>query len=169
MATNVRGRRGSRSTSGNYGYGMWGDTGTGRHTDTGVRTKRTSPTAGAPPKYRNVYNEFAWKISSYKTLFNQTRGPARYTRPTPQTLNTFANWISKGAIVQTCTAAQIARWARTNNMNFNTRQPTITGCRNVLGKKFGKNLIKAVARTKTGSFMVATAPTWKGKNFWFPK
>jgi hypothetical protein len=135
----------------------------------GRKTKRSSPTVSASPKYRNVCTDFAGKISSYKTLYNQTRGPAKHTRPTPQTLHTFASWINRGAIIQTCTTAQLSRWARTKKVNFNTRQPTTAGCRNVLSKTFGKTTIKAVARTKTGSFMVATSPTWKGKSFHFPK
>ena len=41
--------------------------------------------------------------------------------------------------------------------------------KNILSAKFGKTTIKAVARTKTGSFMVATSPTCKGRSFSFPK
>ena len=67
------------------------------------------------------------------------------------------------------TAAQVARWAKTTNKNFNTRTPTPTACKNVLCAKFGKNNIKAVARTKSGSFMVATPPGVHGKCFCFPK
>lgn len=167
MATNVRGRSGSRSTRDNYGFGSWGSTGTSEGTSAGTRGKG-SP-ASASPKYRNVCSDFACKISSYKTLYNQTHGAAKYTRPTPQTLNTFASWINKGAIIQTCSATQVAKWARTGNWTFNTRQPTTTSCKDVLSKKFGKTTIKAVARTKTGSFMVVTSPTWKGKSFQFPK
>ena len=110
----------------------------------------------------------AWKINSFKTLYNQTHGPARYTRPSTTILNNFANWVDKGAIIQTCTSAQVAKWARNTNINYNTRSPSVTACKNILGSKFGKTTIKAVARTKTGSFMVATAPTWKGKAFYFP-
>lgn len=167
MATNVRGRSGPRSTSGSFGFGGWGNS-SGRMT-TGRKTKKVTSVTAASPKYRQVCNEFACKISSYKMLYNQTRGPARYTRPTPQMLNTFANWVNKGAIIQTCTPAQLAKWARTNNMHFNNRQPTTASCKNILSRKFGKNVIKAVARTKSGSFMVATSPTWKGKTFHFPK
>ncbi len=89
----------------------------------------------------------------------------------PTTLNTFANWINKGAIVQTVSAAQVKRWARTTGKTYNTYTgtPSPTWCKNVLWKKFGKNTIKMVAHTKTGSFMVATTPTVQGKAFCFPK
>ncbi|UCE58917.1 MAG: hypothetical protein JSU63_15925 [Phycisphaerales bacterium] len=166
MATNVRGRTGTRSTNRDYGHSSWGTT--SRKTNTGNRKRTTSNWSG-PPRYRGVWYDFNTKISSYRTLVNQTKGTARYTRPTPQMLNTFANWVNKGAVIQTCTPQQVAKWARNYNVNFNTRNPTTTSCKNVLHKYFGKSVIKAVARTKTGSFMVATSPTWKGKNFNFPK
>ena len=164
MVTRMRGRSGSHPNYGRAGYtANWGKTGTGY--------KRTGKTAmpAVPPQYRTVYNTFQCKINSYKTLYNQTRGPAKYTRPTPTVLNTFANWINKGAIIQTCTKAQVGRWARTTNKRFDPRNATPTTCKNVLGAKFGKTNIKAVARTKSGSFMVATTPTLHGRTFWFPK
>jgi len=167
MATNVRGRSGTRSNRGNYGYGNWGTT--GRKTNTGTRTRNRTGNWTGPPQYKGVWNDFNGKITSYRTLVNQTRGPARYARPTPQILNTFGNWVNKGAVIQTCTPAQVARWARNCHVNFNTRNPSLTACKNVLHKKYGKSVIKAVARTKSGSFMVATSPTWKGKNFYFSK
>ena len=143
-------------------------------TNTGKRTmytkmNRPGMTMNVPPKYRHVCDAFTWKINSYRTLYNQARGPAKYDRPSPTVLNTFANWINKGAFVQTVSKAQLNRWARTTKSNWNNRNPSPTICKNVLSAKFGKNTIKAVARTKTGSFMVATAPMWNGKWFTFPK
>ena len=164
MATTTR----VRSTSGSRTGAGWyrGGTTTKRHTVTGTdRTGLKRPVKG----YEDTYNGFNNKINSYKTLYNQTWGNAKYDRPTTTILNNFANWVNKGAIVHTVSCAQIAKWARTTNTNFNTRNATITGCRNVLYNKFGKNTIKAVARTKTGSFMVATVPTWKGRPFTFPR
>jgi len=128
--------------------------------------KTATPT---PVAYKSVSNCIQGKITSYKTLYSQTHGPARCPRPSPTVLNTFSNWIDKGAIIQTCTTAQVARWARTTNKNFNTHKCTPVTCKNVLTAKFGKSTIKAVARTKSGSFMVATTPTVKGHNFSFPK
>ncbi len=131
----------------------------------------TKPKVGVKvaPNYRACSTTFQSKIHSFKTLFNQTCGAAKRSRPSTAVLNSFANWINKGAIVQTCTNAQVSRWARACKKHFNTRTGTPTTCRNILTKAFGKNTIKAVARTKTGSFMVATTPTWKGKPFCFPK
>ena len=132
-------------------------------------TENRTKTKVVPPKYKGICATFNWKIASFRTLYNQAYGPAKYTRPTPATLNTFANWINKGNIIQTCTGNQVAKWARTSNVNFNARTATPVMCKNVLNKKFGKTTIKAVARTKTGSYMVVTSPTWKGKPFYFPK
>ena len=120
--------------------------------------------------YKGCCNCFTGKVQSFKTLITQTTGTTgRFNRPTPATLNTFANWINKGAIIQTVSKAQISRWAKSTNKNFNSRTCTPTSCKTILCAKFGKNAIKAVARTKTGSFMVVTPPQIKGRNFCFPK
>lgn len=171
MATKISGRS-SRSTGIGVGGSSWGVSGNWGRTTTKRtnKTRRNTGVSGATiaPKYKSVSNVFQNKINSFKTLFNQTKGPARYGRPTTATLNSFANWVNKGAIIQTCTAAQVARWARNTKKNFNTQNPTPTACKNVLGAKFGKTTIKAVARTKSGGFMVATSPTCKGRPFCFP-
>ena len=164
MATPTRGRgtTASRPRSG------WYRTGTKHGRFTGSTTGKTAgkrPVSG----YVQYHNLFTGKINSFKTLCNQTWGPAKCPRPTAATLNSFANWVNKGAVVQTVTCAQVAKWARTTNKNFNTKSASITGCKNVLSTKFGKTTIKVVARTKSGSFMVATAPTCKGKPFSFPQ
>jgi len=168
MASYARGRGGSRTHAGRFGFGSWGPTVGGQRKSSGRKTVQ-GPTGSTSPKYRMVSDCFANKISSYKTLYNQTRGPARFPRPTPQILNTFSNLIDKGAIVQTCSTSQLSKWARMKQINFNSRNASTTACKNVLNKKFGKTTIKAVARTKSGAFMVATSPTWKGKIFSFPK
>ena len=102
-------------------------------------------------------------------LMNQTTGSAKCSRPTPTTLNSFANWINKGAVVQTCTKAQVSRWAKSENKNWKSRSASPTSCKTVLSAKFGKSTIKAVFCTKTGSFMVVTSPTCNGKKVCFPK
>jgi len=170
MATTIKRRIGSRSrsVSGRFGYGAGrrGSSSRTRKSD----TSDTGVTATAvAPSYKGVCTTFAGKVDSFKTLVNQTKGPARCPRPSPATLNSFANWINKGAIVQTCSTAQVAKWARAANKNFNTRTKSVTSCKNILQKKFGKTTIKAVACTKSGSFIVATSPTCKGRNFCFPK
>lgn len=132
------------------------------------RSGKSGGTTSVPRTYKNVNQSFQGKINSFKTLYQQTTGSARFPRPSTSTLNTFANWINKGAVIQTCTSAQLARWARANNVTWNSSNPTTSACKNVLTKKFGKSPIKACARTKSGSFMVATSPTWKGKSFKFP-
>lgn len=172
MATNVRGRTGSGSQSkwnsdGSYDSG-WGKGTSGKRSTCGTTTCGTSP-QGTPAAYKSYCRTFENKINSFKTLFNQTKGTAKYQRPTPAMLNTFANWINKGAVVQTVSCAQVARWAKMANKNFTTKTATPTNCKTVLCAKFGKPTIKAVCRTKTGSFMVATSPMWKGRSFCFPK
>ena len=153
MATSIRGRSGARgrTTSGRVGFSS------------------TTSTTMIPAAWKRCNNVFSNKVNSFKTLIGQTKGPARCARPTPATLNTFANWINKGAIIQTCTTGQLNKWAKTTSKNFNIKTISPTTCRNILGAKFGKSSIKAVARTKSGSFMVVTAPVVAGKTFCFPK
>ena len=171
MTMSMRGRATSstRSTNNRNGFnsmaaGGWSRTSSSK---TGSARKVAGSTGNAS-QYRNVGNTFARKIDSFKMLYNQIQGPAKFGRPTPTTLNTFANLINKGAVVQTCTPAQVARWARSTNKNFNSRTPTTSACKTVLGAKFGRGTIKAVARTKNGQFMVATTPTCNGRPFCFP-
>lgn len=177
MKTSGRGRSGSRSLAGSGNSSFFG-----RHTASGSAGRTSSATAGGtgrklksgseattPSGYKGCSTSFAGKIQSYKTLFTQTTGQAKFTRPTPTTLNTFANWVNKGAIVQTVTTAQVARWAKTTSKTFSSRSATPTSCKNVLCAKFGKTTIKAVCRNKSGSFMVATSPTISGRTFCFPK
>lgn len=159
MRTNVRGKAGTRTnttTSENWGH-------------TSMQTKQTGTMTAMPAGYKGCCNTFARKIQSYQCLVAQTKGAAKYSRPTPTQLNSFANWINKGAIIQTVSTAQVARWAKTTSKNFSTKSPSPTSCKTVLCAKFGKNAIKAVCRTKTGSFMVVTSPTVCGRTFNFPK
>ena len=158
MRTNVRGRMNQPG---------WG----GTSTVSGYKTHRTTKTnrTDVPVAYKHWNNNFQNKINSFRTLYNQTWGPAKGSRPSVAILNTFTNWINKGAIIQIVTPTQVARWARTTKKQFNVRTATPTTCRNVLYSKFGKSTIKAVARTKSGSFMVVTTPTYKGRPFCFPK
>ncbi len=171
MPTSVRGRSGS-SSSAMYGgrshSSGWGSKDTSSNRSSTQKVKHTGG-SNTPPGYKSCQNSFAAKIQSYKMLWNQTKGPASYGRPTTGTLNTFANWINKGAVVQTCTKAQVSRWAKTASKSFNSQTASTASCKNILGSKFGRSTIKAVARTKSGSFMVATTPTCNGKRFCFPK
>jgi len=133
------------------------------------RTNTNRKPAGNKTTYSKVCTAFQHKIASYKTLCNQAMSTTgKYTRPKPATLNSFANWINKGAIVQTVSCTQIAKWAKSTNCNFNTKTASPTSCKTVLCKKFGKSSIKAVCRTSTGNFMVATTPNCKGRGFTFP-
>ncbi len=178
MATSVRGQSGSRSssTSGHstwYGGGSsqagWGSTGGSGGRGTARKVKRSGGSRTGSAGYKTCENSFAGKVESFKMLWSQAKGPGRYTRPSPTTLNTFANWINKGGVVQTVSSTQVSRWAKATKKNFSSRTATTTACKNVLCAKFGKSTIKAVARTKTGAFMVATPSVVRGKRFCFPK
>lgn len=158
MASYFTGRSGSRS--GGFSAGRTGSYGGGKTAGTGAKVA---------PAYKSVTTSFNNKIASYRTLMSQCKGPAKWQRPTPATLNSFANWINKGAIVQTVSGAQVSKWAKSANKTFNNRTASPTTCKNVLQKKFGKTTIKAVCRTKNGGFMVVTSPTRNGKPFCFPK
>lgn len=177
MATTTRGRYSTRTrpTYGSYAGFSWGaspsaygGTTSGNRKNNGRKNNaRKSGTMNATA-YRTCCNTFEQRIQSYKTLCAQTHGSGTYGCPSPTTLNSFANWINKGAIVQTVSPQQVARWARTANKNFNPNNPSPTVCKTVLWKKFGKTTIKAVARCKNGTFMVATTPTVNGRTFCFP-
>jgi hypothetical protein len=162
MATNYKGQgrwnwRNAAQKPQNRGYN--------RPTNRGKTIGRTNTPATG---YSNVYNQFQQKISSYRTLCNQMRGPAKVARPTQATLNTFANWINKGANIYTITPTQLNRWAGKHSKYYN-KWNSVTVCKSFLTYKWGKNTIKAVTRTKNGYYMVACAPTYKGKPFNFPK
>ena len=165
MTMSFTGRSGYRA--GRYPYSTQGLSTWGT-ASRGTKSRKSGSTTGVTSSYKNVSQSFQWKIESYRTLVNQTRGPAKFGRPSTLTLNSFANWVNKGAVVQTVSCAQVAKWARSNNQNFSSRKPTVASCKNVLARKFGKATIKACARSKSGSFMVVTSPTWKGKPFKFP-
>jgi hypothetical protein len=121
-------------------------------------------------QYRTVSNTLAKRIDSYKTLMTQTQaGSGKFGRPSPSTLNSFANWVNKGAVVQMISSAQISRWARAQGLRFNAQSPSTAACKNVLCHKFSRSLIKAVAMTKNGQFMVATSATYNGRPFAFPR
>ena len=174
MATHVRGRSGyrTRSRTSRYpvgtdypGFVNWNRT----NPKCTTNRSRGTTTWNVPHDWKGCSDSLVRKINAYRTLYNQTKGPARFDRPTPATINNFAQWISKGANIQTVTAAQVSRWARNTRKNFSTRTANPTTCKNVLWAKFGRNTIKAVARTKSGSFMVVTAPVVNGKPFHFPK
>lgn len=152
---------------GSTGGSNWGRFGSSNNSSPRKNGKKSG--SGSSSAYRTCCNNFEQKIQSYKTLCEQTRGSGSYGKPSPTTLNSFANWINKGAIVQTCTPSQISRWARSTHKNFNPRNPSPTACKNVLAAKFGRSCIKAVCITKSGQCMVATSPTVNGRSFCFPR
>jgi len=152
------GTSGTGSAWGRY-FGSYGATGTSN-----PRTNRRTGATHASGRYTNLRNTFEQKIASFRTLCTQTQG-AGNPKPTPATLNTFANWINKGAVVHNVSATQIAKWTHANRTNFNTA----TNAKNALWKRFGKTAIKAVSIGKGNNFIVACAPTVNGKPFKFPR
>ncbi|MCP4591930.1 MAG: hypothetical protein GY842_14445 [bacterium] len=130
----------------------------------GSAGRSTTKSSSSRMNYTTLKNNWQQKINSYRTLYSQTQGTANYGRPSASTLNSFGNWINKGAVVQTVSAAQINRWSKTDK-----KCATATAAKNVLWTKFGKSPIKAVCKSKTGSYIVATTPVFKGKTFKFPR
>lgn len=130
--------------------------------------RRTTTIGGSrglaiPRGYQQINGTFACKIRSYRTLWEQTKGAARKTRPTPATLKTFSHWIDKGANVWRITNVQINKWCKTNQTYKTTSAAKMALCH-----MFGKATIKAVCGAKSGGYIVATAPMCKGKPFEFP-
>jgi len=178
MATTWRGRSSSssRPTYGGFSalssqaaYGKWGKSSSTSRQSSAGKTKKSAGNWSSSAAYKGVSRSFECKINSYKTLYSQTQGPAKFDRPSPTVLNSFAKWIEKGAIVQTVAPAQVAKWAYANDLNFSTRNPSINSCKTVLSRKFGKSTIKAVCRAKNGYFLVATPSIWHGRPFHFPR
>ena len=136
---------------------------------TGTYNKTRTP-AGRKPNttnrsnYTNLRNNFQNKINSYRTLYTQLQGTTPTSRPSPTALNSLGNWINKGAVVHNVTATQINRWSPTGR-----KCASASTAKNILWNKFGKTPIKAVYKSKTGSYLVAALPTYKGKNFKFPR
>lgn len=115
------------------------------------------------PGYKNICDTFSRRIASYKTLCGQAMGPAKATRPSPTTLNSFSRWIEKGAVIHKVSGVQLKRWAQA------ARQvKSATAAKTVLCKRFGKSVIKAVTVEKSGAFLVACSPTVNGRTFNFP-
>lgn len=131
------------------------------------KTNRTG--SSTAPGYAPVYNNIQCKINSFRAIANQTKGSAKYPRPSASTLNTFTNWVNKGANVYTVSNAQLTKWAgKTKAVQNYNNWNTSTACKSFLASNFGKNAIKAVTKTKTGSWMIACTPA-KGKSFNWPK
>ncbi len=112
--------------------------------------------------YSQVKNTLQCKINSYRCLFQQAQSSGHY-RPTPATINRFANLVNKGANIYCVSGSMIGRW---------TKWPTpITSASTALRglkRRFG-TAIKAVTPTGNGnSFLVATSGTFRGKPFKFP-
>ncbi|MCH7703078.1 MAG: hypothetical protein IID37_15460 [Planctomycetes bacterium] len=166
MATETKDTGGTRTSKFSGGSNRWGnknwqDASTTKGT-TGF--KATGGGSNCAPGYRNVFTTFGNKITGYRMLTAQMTGPASFKRPTAATLNSFAKWIDKGAIVNKITSAQICKWTNTNK-----KFASAATVKNVLCGKWGKTMIKAVVCDKAGNFLVATNPTWKGKSFKFPR
>lgn len=154
------------SSSRRRGFGMSGRT--TRSSAWNKTTRRSSSRAGRSTAasgtgYRQLQNQLQQKINSYRVLYTQTQGAGASHRPAPGTLNSFANWINKGAVIHTVSPAQLSRWSDSSRP---CHSPTVA--KTVLCRRFGRSPIKAVCKSKTGSFIVATAPTLRGRSFSFP-
>ncbi len=127
------------------------------------RTSRTTSSKSAAAGYSTLCTTFQQQISSLRTLCNQATGTASSRRPSPATLYAFSRWITKGAVIHRVSSSQLKRWSGTSR-TFTSP----TTAKSVLQKRFGKGTIKAVTTDKSGSFLVATSATRKGKKFSFP-
>lgn len=150
-----RTRRGFATTS---RFGSWSSS------TSGSARRSTKSTRSGGSSYMNLKNCFQQKINSYRTLVSQTQGASGAGRPSPATLNSFANWINKGCVIHKVSSAQISRWSPSGK-----KCSTPSTAKTILYSKFGKSPIKAVCKSKGGSFLVATTPTYRGRSFKFPR
>ena len=140
----------------------WASSSSSSSQNGGRRTSRGS--GNAVPGYASIWSALNCKIASYKTLCAQTTGPAKFSRPTLATLNSFSKWVEKGAVIHKVSPTQVRRWSKSSS-----HYTSASSAKNALTHRFGKSTIKAVTRDKSGSFLVACSPTWKGgKKFSFP-
>ena len=175
MTTNTPRRRGAatrryyktskthRTTQGSWGGSYKYPSGSySRYKTSGRKSARGTTASGIAPGYKQISNTFAAKMRSFRMLYQHTKGSPSQPRPSAANFKTFANWVNKGANVWYVSNRQINNWCYTDQ-----KYKTGTSVKNVLCKRFGKSTIKAVSCSKSG-FLVATAPTWKGKTFEFP-
>ncbi len=95
---------------------------------------------------------------------NQTQGKAKAGRPSATTLTRWANWVNQGAVVHELAGSKIARITKAAK-----QCGTPTACQQALQGKYGKTTIKGVIQSKTGRYLVATAPKQRnGRPFSFP-
>ncbi len=133
-----------------------------------IRSTRSGASkATQATNYSPIRKQIEQKIRSFQLLKAQTEGRATSTSPSASTLNRWANLVAKGAIVHELAGSRIARL---------TRQPkskpcaSATSCQRALQRRYGKAAIKGVVQSKTGQFLVATAPKQSnGQPFSFPR
>lgn len=147
------------------GFGTFGRTRSSAWNKTNRRSSSRGgrSTGSTGTGYRQLQNTLQQKINSFRVLYTQTQGAGGSNRPAPGTLSSFANWINKGAVIHTVSPSQVSRWSNTGRP---CNSPAVA--KTVLCQRFGRSPIKAVCKSKTGSFIVATAPTFKGRSFKFP-
>ena len=130
-------------------------------------TRSRTSKAARTTNYTPIRKQIEQQIRSFQVLKAQTEGRATSARPSASTLNRWTNLVAKGAIVHVLAGSRIARF---------TRQPksqpcaSATSCQRALQRKYGKAAIKGVVQSKTGQFLVATAPKQSnGQPFSFPR
>ena len=130
-------------------------------------TRSRASKATQATSYSPIRKQIEQKIRSFQVLKAQTEGRATSASPSASTLNRWANLVAKGAIVHVLAGSRIARL---------TRQPksqpcsSAMSCQRALQRKYGKTAIKSVVQSKTGQFLVATAPKQNnGRPFSFPR
>lgn len=138
-------------------FGSWTSNGASKSWRSSKSSKSSSKSGST--NYRTVCANFNRKIESYRTLCTQATGPASRHRPTPAALNSLGKWIDKGAIICRVSSSKMQRW---NHGNGQIRSSA--SAKSVLISRFGRGAIKAVTLDKSGSFLVACAPMWKGKS-----
>ncbi len=124
------------------------------------RSRASRRSGGASKTYASARQQFEQKIRSFQALKSQTSG-AGSARPTPATLQKFANVVNKGGIIRQASTPAIQR-ASGGKKSCNTASSAYKALRSKYGAA-----IKAVAPAKGGKWLIAAAPTWKGRPFKF--
>ncbi|MBN2448663.1 MAG: hypothetical protein JXO22_18195 [Phycisphaerae bacterium] len=127
---------------------------TGRRTTTSTRTRYNSVSkAGwSPTQYGNVRDDIQWRIGSYRNIYSQVTGPSKITTFSPKKATQWANYVNSGCKVYKFNAPQMTRYF---GSAWNNTQ-SATAVTRYLRHKYGTKNIKAVARGRGTTWLVAT-------------
>jgi len=111
------------------------------------------------PAYRRIRNELQWRIGSYWTVYQQFSGPGARTPFSPTAANKWLKYVDNGYRVYHWTNRDFCR-----HFGQQWQNASPTACYRWMRQRYG-SFIKAVARGKGNSWLVATTQNVTGRPF----